>query len=292
MFSALTPKMIAAIALIAMMVQLGLALEPVRDRAVKRHERWLVVRALAFNFALVPFLALVAKHALGATGPGAIALFLLSAAPGGRHAPALARAGGGDAGLAVEITLFANKLNAFISPLLAAWLIGGHRVELRELSYVVQLFVLQVVPFYGARLLRKWRPALATRIARPAQYTANVAMVVLLVYLTARHALHGILSFGVRGWVAVLLFGTVLLVLGWLVGGRHPETRRTFAFASEARNLALALVIANMITHDDHVLMAIFGAWVILLALGWAAVGLVRLRRLPTIPSRVPAPLS
>ena len=83
-FAALTPKLIAAIALVAMMVQLGLALEPVRDKAVKRHERWLVVRALAFNFALVPAMALLTKRALGASGPGAIALLLLAATPGGR----------------------------------------------------------------------------------------------------------------------------------------------------------------------------------------------------------------
>jgi BASS family bile acid:Na+ symporter len=250
------------------------------------------VRALAFNFALVPAMALLTKRALGASGPGAIALLLLAATPGGRHAPALTRAARGDAGLAVEITLFANKLNPFVSPLLAAWLIGGHRVELHELSYVAQLFVLQIVPFYGARLLRKWRSTLAERIARPAQYTANVGMIVLFVYLIARHALRGILSFGVRGWVAVLLFGTVLLILGWLIGGRDPEARRTLAFASQARNLALALVIANMTTHDDRVLMAIFGAWVILFALGWAVVALVRVRRLPTIQSSVPAPTS
>jgi BASS family bile acid:Na+ symporter len=284
--------MIAAIALIAMMVQLGLALEPVADRAAKRRERWLILRALVFNFVLVPLVALLAKRAIGATGPGAIALLLLAASPGGRHAPALAKAGRGDAALSVEITLFTNKLNAFLSPLLAAWLIGGRHVDLRELPYIAQLFVLQIVPFYGARRLHKWRPALAARLARPAQRTAMGASLVLLVYLTARHAFRGILSFGPRGWLAVLIFGAVLLILGWLVGGRDPATRRTFAMAGEARNLALALVIANMTVRDDQVLMAIFGAWVILFALGWVAVALVRMRKLPSIPSGAAVPLS
>jgi BASS family bile acid:Na+ symporter len=290
-FSALTPRVIAAIALIAMMVQLGLALEPAADRATRRRERRLVLLALAFNFGLVPVLALLTERALGASGPGTIALLLLAASPGGRHAPALTRAAGVDAGLSVEITLFANKLNPFLSPLLAAWLIGGHRVELRELYYVAQLFVLQIVPFYGARVLRKRRPAWGARMARPAQRTAIVAAMVLVAYLIARHAFHAILSFGVRGWVAVLLFGATLLILGWLIGGRDPATRRTFAITSEARNLALALVIANMTTHDEQVLMAIFGAWVILLALAWVAVALVRVRKLPTVPSGAAVPL-
>jgi BASS family bile acid:Na+ symporter len=290
-FAALTPKLLAAIALIAMMAQLGLALTPTHDRAAKRRERWLVVRALAFNFALVPIVALLAKHAIGATGPGVIALMLLAASPGGRHAPALTRAGGGDAALSVEITLFTNKLNAFLSPFLAAWLIGRHRAEVRELTYVAQLFALQILPFYGARLLRRWRPARAAQFGRPAQYTATAASLVLLVYLTAHHALRGILSFGARGWTAVLVFGAVLLVLGWLVGGRHPATRRTFAIAGEARNLALALVIANMTVGDDRVLMNIFGAWVILFALGWVAVAIVRARKAPSVPSGVPVPV-
>jgi BASS family bile acid:Na+ symporter len=290
-FSALTPKMIAAIALIAMMVQLGLALEPVTDHAAKRRERWLVARALVFNFALVPLVAVLAKHAIGASGPVAIALLLLAASPGGRHAPALARAAGGDAALSVEITLFSNKLNAFLSPLLAAWLIGGHRVDLRELPYIAQLFVLQIVPFFGAKRLHKWRPALAARLARPAQSTATVATIALLVYLAAHHALSGTRSFGVRGWLAVLLFGAVLLLSGWLVGGRDPSTRVSFAIAGEARNLALALVIANMTVRDDQVLLAIFGAWVILFALGWLIVALIRVRKRMTPPPGVPVPL-
>jgi hypothetical protein len=74
--------------------------------------------------------------------------------------------------------------------------------------------------------------------------------------LTAHHALRAMLFFGVRGWLAVLL------VLGGLVGGRDASMRRTF----EARNLALALVIANMTVRDDQVLMRIFAAWVILFA--------------------------
>jgi predicted Na+-dependent transporter len=280
-FSALTPRVIAAIALVAIMLQMGLALEPVTARAIKRRERWLALRALAFNFALVPFIALLAKHATGAVGPGAVALLLLAATPGGRHAPAITQAARGDAALSVEITLFTNKLNVILSPLLAASLVGRHRVGLPELPYVVQTVVLQLGPFFVAKRIRKWRPKLAVRLARPAEYAGNAATVVLLVYLTARHALSGILSFGARGWLAVLIFGAVLLVLGWLVGGRDPATRRTFAIAGVARNLALALVIANMIVRDDQVLLAIFGAWVILLGLGWFVVALARLRKLP-----------
>src|SRR4051794_27362168 len=124
----LTPHIVAAITLAAMMLQLGLELQPVTERAARWRERRLVLRALVFNFAIVPLLATVVARALGADGPIAIALLILAASPGGRHAPALARAAGGDASLAVEITLFTNKLNSILSPLLVAWMIGEHHV--------------------------------------------------------------------------------------------------------------------------------------------------------------------
>jgi hypothetical protein len=65
---------IATIALIAMMVQPALARAP-EGPSRQAHERWLVVRALAFNFALVPLMALLAEHALSATASGAFARY-------------------------------------------------------------------------------------------------------------------------------------------------------------------------------------------------------------------------
>src|SRR5262249_41680787 len=103
-----------------------------------------------------------------------------------------------------------------------------------------------------------------------------------------RQAMRAAWSFGVRGWLAVLLFGVVLLALGWLVGGREPSARRTLALSSEARNLALTLVIANMAMKDEQVLLAIFAAWIILLALAGLVVALFRVRGLPTVPTGVP----
>jgi BASS family bile acid:Na+ symporter len=176
-----------------------------------------------------------------------------------------------------------NKLNTILSPFLAAWLVGRHRVGLPQLPHVVQVVALQLGPLFVARRLHKRRPALARQLVKPAKYTGTVATLVLLAYLTARHALSSMVAWGTRGWLAVLLFGAALLLLGWLVGGRDPATRRTFAIASESRNLALALVIANIMVRDDQVLLAIFGAWVVLLALGWVAVALARLR--PPLPT-------
>jgi BASS family bile acid:Na+ symporter len=277
---ALTPKVIAAIAIVATMVQLGLELQPI-DRAAKRRERRLVVLALVVNFVFVPLLAFVVVRGLGARGPVGIALLLLAAAPGGRHAPMVVRAAGADVGLAVEITLFVNKLNALLSPLLAAAMLGVEKIDLRELVWVLELLLLQILPWFTARLLRKWRPSLATKLVAPARWTALAATLALLVYVVAHHGLRVTLVLGWRGWVSVLVFGLVLLALGWLVGGSEPATRRSFALSTEARNLALALVIASIAVRDQTVLLSIFGAWLLLLALSWLAVVVMRIQPLP-----------
>jgi bile acid:Na+ symporter, BASS family len=274
--TARTPHVLAAIFLVSMMVGLGLELRPVAGRAAKRRERRLVLRALVFNFAVVPLLAVVMARALDARGPVATALLLLAAAPGGRYAPLLARAAGGDASLAVEITLFANKLNALLSPLLAMWMLETRRASLHDATYILELLVLQLLPYFGARALLKRRPALAARLVRPARLAATAAALLLLAYLIAHRALRPALLLGPRGWLAVLLFGTVLLALGWLAGGREPANRRTFAVTAEARNLALALVLAAGAVGDERVTLAVFGAWLVLLAFAWLAVGVAR----------------
>jgi BASS family bile acid:Na+ symporter len=283
-----TPHVLAAIGLAAMMAQLGLLREPELKRREKRKERWLLVWALAFNFVIVPLCALAVARALDARGPLALGLLVLAASPGGRQAPLLARASQGNVPLSVEITLFLNKLNPFLSPLLVAWMMGVHRVELHEVKYIAELLVLQIVPYYGARRMRRARPQLAGRYWRALGLTWGGAGIALLLYLILHHALSAVRLFGARGWLAVLLFGVVLLLLGWLAGGRDPSVRRSFAVVAVTRNLALALVMANLALRDPQVMLAIFAAWLILSLLGAGAALARRSWRSPS--SIVPQP--
>jgi BASS family bile acid:Na+ symporter len=274
----LTPHLLTAIALVAMMAQLGLVPEEHVERAEKRHRRRLLLWALGFNLLIVPLLALGVADSLGARGPVALGLLVLAASPGGRHAPLFARVSGGDIGLSVEITMFLNKLNAFVSPLLVAWMIGVGRADLHELTFILQLLVLQMVPYYGARFFAKKRPHTAYWLRRPMGWLWGTAALLLLVYLVAHHALRTVSDFGPRGFLAAFLFGVVLLILGAIAGGRDPKMRRTFAFGAATRNLALALVVADLALGDPEVQLAIFAAWVILFFVGGSAALLTRRR--------------
>lgn len=280
------PLILAALALVAMMFQIGLEPEPVADHAAKRHQRRLILRALVFNFVVVPGLAFATARAIGIVGPVVTALLLLAASPGGRYAPALVKATRGNVSLASEITMFVCKLNSILSPLLAAWMLGARHIGLHELKYIVELLVLQIIPYYGARQLLKRRPRAAASLLHPAGWIATAATVSLLAYLVAQRELRVAMLVGPLGWLATLAFGIVLLALGWLVGGRDRKERSAFAITAEARNLALALVIANLVVGQPSVLLATFGVWLILLVLGGAAALFGRIpRALPATPA-------
>jgi len=275
-FTASTPRILCAAYLVAMMAALGLELDPAEEQRTRRRKWALILRSLVFGFVVVPGLALLAARAAGASGPLATGLLLLAASPGGRYAPMLARWARGDVGLSVEMTLFACKLSSFISPLLAVWMIRAHKITVHDLTYILQLLLIQMLPYFGARQLRKRRPGWARRLLRPLQQVATAAALILVGYLMAHETLRSAVMFGVRGVLVVLAFGVVALGLGWLAGGREPRVRRSFGLAAESRNLALALVIGDLAVGDFQLLMATFGAWLILLLLGVGAAALAR----------------
>jgi predicted Na+-dependent transporter len=61
--------------------------------------------------------------------------------------------------------------------------------------------------------------------------------------------------------LAAVAFAGVMLIVGWLAGGRAPETRRSFAITATARNLGLGLVIAGQISGHDSLQLALLAIW-------------------------------
>jgi hypothetical protein len=164
-------------------------------------------------------------------------------------------------------------------------MLGTNRAHLRDATYILELLLLQLVPYFAARAFGRYRPALGERIGRIAGRVATTAALGLLAFLLAHRALRTTALLGARGWLAVLLFGIALLVLGWISGGRRESARRTFAVTNEARNLALALVVANNTVHDQTTLLALFAAWLVLF--GFGVVATLGARRLPVPSARL-----
>jgi BASS family bile acid:Na+ symporter len=195
----------------------------------------------------------------------------------------------GDLGLSVEITLFLVKLTAFTAPLTVEWMLGARSIEVHELQLMLQLALLQVLPYFIGKQLRRRRPAVAARLTRPVRMAALAFVAAAVALLLWHRQLRSVLLIaGGGGWLAVLSMAAAALALGWLLGGRTGATRRAVALSVNARELPLALMIAAL-THPDETLESvIFAVWLVLAAinLGFAALTRRRGARVAT-PSTV-----
>src|SRR5438067_2080221 len=124
--------------LVTSMLSMGLKVgaAPKEDKAGKRRQRRLLVRALLLNLVLLPAVTVAATHLLHPSHAVTVALILLAAAPGGRFAPHLTAVAGGELALSVEITLFLAKLTGFSAPFVARELLAVHHLELHELTLI------------------------------------------------------------------------------------------------------------------------------------------------------------
>ena len=273
-------RIVAGAFLVAMMLAMGLELggEPRADKAARRDARRLLARALAFELVLLPLVALTLTHAWRAGDDVALALLLLAACPGGRFAPQLARLARADLGLAVETTLFLAKLVAFTAPVTARLLLHTHHLELHELPFIVQLLLVQLAPYLVGRALRRRRPALAAKLARPVGLATWALLAILAVVVLARLPTLAPLA-GARGWWPVVIFAVVAPALGWLVGGPAAATRRAFAVVADARNVALAALLASLALPPGRAVhAAVLGVWLALLVADGVFVSLTRIR--------------
>jgi BASS family bile acid:Na+ symporter len=265
-------RALAAAFLILMMLSTGLELggEAPKDKAAKRHKWLFLVIGLVFNFVLLPILALLLTHLFRVSDAVAVAFLLLAASPGGRFAPQIARFAGADVGLSVEITLFLAKFVSLTAPVTAALLLQSHKIEVRELPFILQLLLIQMVPYIVGRQLRKRKPELAARMRRPVDIAMWVAAGALGVLLATRIRGLSALS-GQRGWAPVLVFALLAPLLGWLCGGARAGTRRAIAISANARDVALASMLANL-GFDNTVHAATIAIWLVLILFNFAIV--------------------
>jgi BASS family bile acid:Na+ symporter len=271
-------RALTAAFLVVMMFSLGIEIggQPRKERAVKRHERRLIARALVVNLVVLPLIAFALVRGLHRSGIVAAAVLLAAATPGGRFAPRVAKIARADLGLAIEITIFLAKLTGFTAPVTIKWLLGTPRIELRDLVLIAQLLLLQMVPYLAGRWLRRARPGVAEHLGRPLLFAEAVLGASYLAYLLGSGALGELRSVGPADWGAGLAFAVVSLAVGWLTGGPATETRRAFAVTATARNLGLGLVVAGEVLPGGSAQLALFGIWFVCLAVDAMFAAMVR----------------
>jgi BASS family bile acid:Na+ symporter len=212
---------------------------------------------------LLPGVAILLTKLLHPSTDGRIAILILAACPGGRFAPHLSRLARGQLSLSVEITLFLAKLTVLTAPLLTSWMLRLHHVEIHELPLLLRLLVLQLLPYVVGKQLRRRLGSRVDWLLRPLNVASLACMAGTLILLVIHHEMRTVTLLSGGDWLAVLTFAVVSLGLAWLLGGRSGPTRRAFAVTANARDLALALVIADAALAEHPVRLALFASWLL-----------------------------
>jgi bile acid:Na+ symporter, BASS family len=268
---------LSALYLVLMMLALGLELGggPKDSKIEKRSKRRALVVGLVHSLLLLPLVAFGATRALHASGAVAVALLLLAAAPGGRFAPHAVELGKGDVALSVEVTIFLAKITCITAAPTAKWLLTLRTLEVRELPFLAQLVLLQMLPFYFGKWLRRKQPQVTRNLRRVAEATAVAAGVAVLGIAIARTE-KWLELIDLRSWLAVACVGVLSPLLGWFVGGRHQGRRRAFAIGANAREVSLALVMASFAFPRPEVRAALFAVAIVMVLATFAFAWVLR----------------
>jgi bile acid:Na+ symporter, BASS family len=187
--------------------------------------------------------------------PPAVAngLAVLAAAPGPPLMSRRIEMAGGDSDYAASLQLMLALLAVLATPLILS--IFGLFFELvteRVTPFEVARQVGQVtfLPVIIGLLIQRLLPGIAGRIGKPVRVIANVLLILLVLVLIALLALAPDLRAMLRlGWLpaaAISIMVGASLAFGHLLSGPPRAQRSVLAIAGVARNMGLALYIANL----------------------------------------------
>jgi BASS family bile acid:Na+ symporter len=213
----------------------------------------LLIRSLIAVVVLVPLVAGLLLWLFDLPVGVATGLAVLAAAPGAPLTTKRSQMAGGDATYAASLQLTLGLLAVAITPLTLALYYGLFELATERVTpFQVALQVAQVsfLPVVLGLLLQRIVPRFVGAIRKPVNVLANVLFLLLFVLLIVLLALvssfRAMLRIGPLGYAAILNMVAVSLTIGHLLGGPSRTHRSTLAIASIARNVGLALFIANL----------------------------------------------
>lgn len=223
----------------------------------------LLARSLLAVLVVAPVIAAVLVSVMALRPQVAIALVALAISPLPPLLPRRGEKAGGQVqyglGLVVVLAVLAVPWTAVATPLL------GHvfgRQYVVSAWNIAELMVTSVLaPWVAGMTIRSRRPELAERIAGPIErvqrWALPVAMIVLLI--AAAPAMWKLMG----GWtlIAMVLFVTIMVVIGHVLGGPDPRYSAVLAFATSCRHPAAALTVAaaNFPNADERGAIALYG---------------------------------
>ena len=238
-------------ALFAVMVALGLALEPA-ELLQLRHRPWLIARVLLGSCLLLPLLALAVLLAIppdAISGPSRLAIALMALCP---SAPLTLRKSGlhgGDPELTAVLQIGAAVLAILSLPLLVDLYLHHLKIsgwDIQPQLVALQIAKAQLLPLGLGLLVRLLAPRWAQRLRPGFTKLASLLQlgVVLLVLAIALPKLPAFLAANGLAALAMAVMAVLALGLGLLLAGPMPQEATTAALVVSMRNPGLALLLA------------------------------------------------
>ena len=219
----------------------------------------LLLRSLFAVVFLVPMVVALLLWMFDLPPAAATGLAVLAAAPGAPLTSKRSQMAGGDPTYTASLQLTLALLAVGITPVILALfqalfelVIGG--VTLFQVAR--QVGQVTFLPVIIGLSLQQFAPRLAEVLRKPVLVLANILFIFLLLMLVLLLALvpelRAMLNVGQLPAVAILLMVVVSLTLGHLLGGPRRDQRSALATACIARNVGLALFIAELSDYGRH----------------------------------------
>jgi BASS family bile acid:Na+ symporter len=219
----------------------------------------LLLRSLLAVIVLVPVVVGLLLWVFNLLPAVATGLAVLAAAPGAPLTYKRSQMAGGDPTYTASLQLTLALLAVVITPLMLAIFSALFELPgLRLTSFEVARQVAQVtfLPVIIGLLIQRFAPRLADVIGKPLRMLANilfiVLFVVLIILLVLSPDLRMMLNLGGLPSVVIIIMVGGSLTIGHLLGGPSREQRSVLAIASVARNVGLALFIAELSDYAEN----------------------------------------
>lgn len=220
-----------------------------------------LLRSLMAVVLLVPLAAVFLLWVLNLPPAAATGLAILAAAPGAPLTYKRSQMAGGDPTYTASLQLTLAVLAVGITPAILALFSSLFELVIRGVTlFQVARQVAQVtfLPVMIGLLLQQFTPRLAEVLRRPVRLLADILFIVLLLVLVLLLSLvpqlRALLQVGWAALLAILLMAMFSLTMGHLLGGPDQGRRSALATACLARNIGLALFLAELCHYGQLVI--------------------------------------
>jgi len=208
--------------------------------------RALFTRTLVANCVLIPAIGFLLVNMFPLTPDASVGILLLGAIPGTPVALQFTRMAKTRLAFAAVMTFVLSLVSIAITPLaIQVMPQTAQRSERPILNLTISMLLFIGAPLCAGLWLARRAPKIAPRLVLPLEILATVVFLFLMweTHLARREALRAIAGRGTILAMCLLLVTSMLI--GWVLGGPDPESRRVLATATGMRSVIGVLYVAR-----------------------------------------------